>query len=131
MTAFADTSALFAVLDRDDDNHGAAAAAFGGLIEEGLVTHNYVIVESAALAQSRLGADAVRALIQDVVPAIRTLWINEDVHRAAVAAFIAASRRKISLVDWVSFEVMRREGIERAFAFDRDFVSQGYRTVPR
>jgi predicted nucleic acid-binding protein len=34
------------------------------------------------------------------------------------------------LVDWVSFEVMRRERIESAFAFDADFDAQGFRTIP-
>jgi predicted nucleic acid-binding protein len=43
---------------------------------------------------------------------------------------LAAARRKVSLVDWVSFEVMRRTGIDVAFAFDDDFRAQGFRTVP-
>jgi predicted nucleic acid-binding protein len=39
-------------------------------------------------------------------------------------------RRRTSLVDWVSFEVMRRRGIETAFAFDRDFATAGFAVVP-
>jgi predicted nucleic acid-binding protein len=34
------------------------------------------------------------------------------------------------VVDWVSFEVMRREGIGSAFAFDAAFDAQGFRTIP-
>jgi predicted nucleic acid-binding protein len=36
----------------------------------------------------------------------------------------------VSLVDRVSFELMRREGIERALAFDDDFTEAGFETVP-
>ena len=43
---------------------------------------------------------------------------------------ITAIRRKVSFVDWVSFEVMRRAGVASAFAFDADFETQGFRTVP-
>jgi predicted nucleic acid-binding protein len=34
------------------------------------------------------------------------------------------------LVDWTSFLVMRRLGIDRAFTFDPDFTAQGFRVVP-
>jgi predicted nucleic acid-binding protein len=43
---------------------------------------------------------------------------------------LVASRRQVSLVDLVSFEVMRREGIDTAFAFDRDFERAGFQVVP-
>jgi predicted nucleic acid-binding protein len=32
----------------------------------------------------------------------------------------------VSFVDWVSFEVMRRRGLRRAFAFDPDFRAAGF-----
>lgn len=131
MTVFADTSALFALLASDDADHASAMSAFPGLREEGeILTHNYVVVEAAALVQRRLGHVAVRALLEDLVPALKVIWIDEDTHRAAVAALLAASRRRVSFVDRVSFEVMRGHGVERAFAFDDDFRSQGFTTLP-
>ena len=53
---------------------------------------------------------------------------SED-HRAAAAALLAAGRRGISLVDCSSFEVMRRLGLERAFAFGRHFAEAGFQLV--
>jgi predicted nucleic acid-binding protein len=44
-----------------------------------------------------------------------------------VAALLAAATSDVSLVDWTSFELMRRKGIETALAFD-DFERQGFRT---
>jgi predicted nucleic acid-binding protein len=45
-------------------------------------------------------------------------------------AVLAAVTRRVSLVDWVSLEVMRRTGIDSAFVFGADFEAQGFRTVP-
>jgi predicted nucleic acid-binding protein len=131
VTAFVDTSALYAVLDRDDENHAPAADAFSSLLESTpLVTHGYVVVEVTALVQRRLGIDAVRTLHDDVLPALEVTYVEESLHRSAVAALLAAAARDVSLVDWASFELMRRLGVSRAFAFDDDFVRQGFELVP-
>lgn len=100
--------------------------------DETLVTHNYVVVESAALVQRRLGPSALRPLLDDLVPLLDVVWVDPDVHRVAVAALLAAQeRRDVSLVDRVSFELMRRRRIDTAFAFDRHFEREGYALVPQ
>ena len=43
--------------------------------------------------------------------------------------YLAALRRRLSFVDWVSFVLMREAGLEQAFAFDRDFAAEGFRLV--
>lgn len=131
MTVFVDTSALYAVLDRDDANHAAAAAAFSSLLGTAvLVSHSHVAVESSALVQRRLGADAIRTLHDDVLPALEVSYVDESLHRSAVAALLASGARDVSLVDWTSFELMRRLGAVEAFAFDDDFARQGFDLVP-
>jgi predicted nucleic acid-binding protein len=123
---FVDTSALLALLDEDDDHHHEAAAAMRFLIATAeLVTHNYVHVEVLALARRRLGPMAVGKLMDGLLPALTTTWVDEPLHRASLAAHRAAGPG-VSLVDRVSFEVMRREGIDQAFAFDADFEAQGF-----
>jgi predicted nucleic acid-binding protein len=69
-------------------------------------------------------------LHEDLLVPIQVVWVDDDLHRAGVTALLAALRRQISLVDRVSFELMLRRGLERAFAFDRDFARQGFETVP-
>jgi predicted nucleic acid-binding protein len=132
VTTFADTSGLFAALDADDENHERAREAWASLLqnEEMLLTTNYVLVEAFALVQHRLGMDALHVFVNDVVPMLRTEWITEEDHGAAVQAVLAAGQRRLSLVDCASFAVMRRLGLEEAFAFDRHFRQHGFRTVP-
>ena len=41
-----------------------------------------------------------------------------------------AGRRRLSLVDCTSFEIMRRHGITAALSLDADFAQQGFRLLP-
>lgn len=129
MSVFIDTSALLALLDADDPEHGDAVSAWRELAEEGapLLSTNYVVVETIAVAQHRLGLDAVRALTRDVLPLLEIVVITPEIHEAAVAAVLMAGRRQLSLVDCSSFELMRRREVGRAFAFDRHFREQKLR----
>ena len=125
---FVDTSAIYAVLDRDDHEHNLAKETWGLLLDsqETMLTSNYVLVECCALAQHRLGLEAVRAIEEEMRPMIKVQWVDEQVHRIAMAALLAARRRKLSLVDCSSFEVMRQRQVRRAFAFDQHFVEEGF-----
>jgi predicted nucleic acid-binding protein len=127
-----DTSALYAMLDRDDENHPAANEAWGRLLQddEPLLVTNYVVVETTALVQHRLGMGAVRVLCGDVLPALDLHVITEDEHRHAQNAMLAADRRKLSLVDCSSFQVMRARQVRRAFVFDPHFREQGFEVLP-
>ena len=130
MTAFVDTSAIYAVLDRDDDSHIAAKATWHTLLQRGtkLVTTNYVLLETAALLQNRIGIASVRALREGVVPLLEVEWIGESRHAAGVEAVLSANRRKLSMVDCVRFQVMRQHRIQAAFCFDPHFADQGFIT---
>ena len=88
MVTFVDTSALYAFLAADDEDHASSVDVYRRLTTalEPLITHSYVVVESTALVQRRLGFEAV-ATLQDTV--------------------------------WPQLEI--------AWAFDRDFVDQGFR----
>ena len=129
---FLDTSALLALLDGDERNHAACAEAWRALLaaDERVVTTNYVLIETFALVQRRLGLKALQVLCAEFLPLIDINWLDKETHEAAVGALLTAARRKLSLVDCVSFEVMRREGLEKAFTLDRHFEGQGFVRVP-
>ena len=132
MRIFVDTSALYALLDRDDNNHLRAKRGWADILNLGhtLVTSNYVLVESFALLQNRLGMGAVRGFQEDILPLINIEFVTPAIHQSGVAALLSASRRSLSFTDCVSFEIMRTTGIKTVFAFDPHFKQQGFPTIP-
>jgi len=128
LTVFVDTSALFALLDAEDSGHSLAFPAWGSGIDEcaGFVTTNYVLVETISLVQRRLGIDAVRILIDEMLPMIDTIWVTDADHATSLSLLLMAGRRHLSLVDCVSFTVMRRLGIREYLGLDPHFEEQGF-----
>ena len=132
MTTFVDTSGIYAVFDRDDTNHSRAAEAWRRLLADGapLLTTNYVLLETSAVLQRRLGVADLRAFHEDVVPLLEIQWIEEAHHQAAVEAVLAAGKKKLSVVDCVSFQVIREHGVRTVFCFDQHFREQGFEVIP-
>ena len=128
---YCDTSALYALLDRSDVNARLAANSWEGLADASipLVTTNYVVLETIALVQARLGIDAVIELRSLVDPFIAIHYVDAALHLAALEQLVSLSRRAVSLVDCASFAFMRQHGISRAFAFDRHFQEFGFRAA--
>ena len=129
MTAFVDTSAIYALLDRADDGHGRAVRGQTSLVGEELVTHSYVVVEVISIVRRRLGPAAAARLIDEFLPAVTVVDVGANVRARALASFRAAVSTDVSLVDRTSFEVMRDLGITNAFALDADFESAGFTLV--
>ena len=122
MAVFVDTSAPYALLDRDDAYHLEAAEAFRHPLAawERPVTHGHV-VESVALVQGRLGLEAVRALGRDLRGVIPTAPVEGGLHHMALTALLAFRRKDLGLVDWTSFFSLRERGLRKALAFDEGF----------
>jgi predicted nucleic acid-binding protein len=131
LATFVDTSALYPLIVADDPDHAAVREAFAGLqVErEQLLTHSYVLAESIALLQRRVGLVAVRRLA-DLLPLLSVHWIDRDMHERAFEGVLASDRRAVSFVDRVSFLLMRDLGMSRAFALDADFAEQGFEVIP-
>jgi len=127
---FLDTSAIYALADRRDPHHDLAKERFQALLDVGeeVLTHNYVLVEAMALVQSRLGLEAAVRLAEDC-RAFRVEWVDEATHEEAIRRLARSAKRRVSLVDQVSFLVMRRRGVRVALAFDSDFEEVGFQIL--
>ena len=119
-------------MDQGDANHPAAARWFSSLdLDPGnsLITHNYVIVETTALIQNRLGRKAARKFLEVLLGKAAVHFVDETTHNLAATAFLAGGSSN-SLVDRTSFEIMKKLGLRQAFAFDADFRREGFVTIP-
>lgn len=119
--AFVDTSAIVALVDRDDQTHGAAVNAYHTLVDDGyrLFTTNHVIRETYDLLAATLGHAVATQWLQDVGLAVY-VTDNQDEERARER--ILTSSRPIRYSDAISLSVMERLGIAEAFAVDPDFL---------
>ena len=128
---FLDTSAIYAWADAADPHHHTSVRRLEAILDLGerLLTHNYVLVESIALLQARLGVAAAMKLARDS-DAFVIEWVDSDLHASGIRALERSKKRHISLVDQISFLVMKRRDVEIAFAFDPDFASAGFRLFP-
>jgi len=124
---FADTSAFLALLSSSDSEHPRARRSFERLRKEAatLVSTSYVLVETCALLDRRMGREAVRRFREDMAPLLDVVWVGHELHENAMDLLLASSR-SISLVDAASFVCMQRLGLDRAWAIDRHFDEQGF-----
>ena len=91
---FLDTSAIYALADTLDANHDRAVELFSRALthEETLLVHNYILVESAALLQRRLGTTSAMQFMRDA-DTFQVHWIEADDHRRSIAIWHERKRR--------------------------------------
>jgi uncharacterized protein len=124
---FLDTSAIYALADQKDEYYAQARESFGSILSQGgqFMLHNYILVESVALIQRRLGLEPAKKLLHDA-GWFRVVWVDSSLHELASDYFQKHATRNISFVDCISFVLMKQEHIREAFAFDEDFEKAGF-----
>jgi predicted nucleic acid-binding protein len=126
--AFADTSGLLAFLVESDREPRIARAAFALARSQSrlLLTTSYVLSETYALLGRRAGWDAVSGFREGFAPLLVVAWVDAALHEAGLDLLLARRRRRLSLVDAVSFVAMRQRGLTQFFGFDADFEAEGF-----
>lgn len=129
MRVFVDTSAILAVLIKEDENHQLAQTVWKQLITNRtkLVTTSYVLLETIALLQRRFGLPIVHIFQKRIRPMLNIEWVEGQLHEAGIQSVLTLNRRQVSLVDCTSFIVCRNLQIEMVFAYDNHFLEQGFR----
>ena len=130
-TVFVDTSAFYALMDRSDNNYEEAVGFWPSLLENDfyLYTSNYVLVETLALLQNRLGFEAAHLWHGDILNLAEILWIDKSIHDLSYELWLSLGRRRLSIVDCISFASMRHFKIEKVFGFDKHFTEQGFEII--
>jgi len=125
-SVFVDSSAFYAVLTTTDPFYPQARALFEQAERERwtLLTTNYVVHETWALLQARMGWKAVDDFLDVFLPLCRVEFVDPVLHAAGVARCRQAHLRELSLTDCVSFEFMRTHDITEAIAHDAHFAHE-------
>jgi len=125
---FIDSSAGYTLMDRSDRCHNTAAELWQYFIKSDaqMLTSNYIVLETLALLQHRLGFKAADLWYRDILGIVDVIWVERNIHDLAYELWLSLGRRRLSFVDCVSFVVMRQNGIEAVFGFDVHFAEQGF-----
>jgi len=128
MRLFADTAGLFALVVKNDYMHIRAKLNFAYFAQHRaqLVTSSFVLVETTALLQRRVGLAAVHDFQSKIIPLLEIIWVNGDWYTRAIQRLFALNKRNISLVDCLSFEIMESEELTTVFSFDKHFAENGF-----
>lgn len=130
MFVFVDTSAWYALANRDD--------AAGDLVQAALearevrpLTSTYVFDEATTLVQKRKGHKPAVKLGEFLrSEAVELMPVDESDVEAAWQLFKERGDKRYSFTDCTSFVLMRRLGIKDAVALDDDFHKEGFRVKP-
>lgn len=124
---FVDTSAFYALSSDTDHEHAGACAIRERLRQDGvgLVTTNYVLLETVSLLQRRHGMEAARRFGDVVGEEVTLWWVTEPQHQTAWDYWKRRGLRGLSLVDCSCVVIMRELRISRVFGFDDQFRAAG------
>jgi predicted nucleic acid-binding protein len=129
--ALIDTGALIALARANDQYHARAVAIARRFLAAGgrFLGTTLVLSELHSHMLFGRGAGPARAAMTRLLDDAAHQWaaVPADLVREAVDRWLDRYKdQPFSLTDAVSFEVMRRERVTHAFAFDRHFVTAGY-----
>jgi len=90
----------------------------------------YVVLETVALLQHRIGLAPVLDFDERILPLLSVHWVNLALHNQGMKRLRREHRRDLSLTDCVSFELMRKLGLRDALALDEHFAQVGFTVLP-
>lgn len=133
-TVFVDTGYLVALELVNDQNHEAASKHWRSVIKSlpPLVTTSYVFDEVVTLFNNR-GHHAKAIEVGNRLlasPSVQMVDVGKDLFTESWIYFQQHKDKAYSFTDCVSFVVMKRMKIGKAFTFDNHFVQAGFKKIP-
>lgn len=127
---FVDTSAWYAIIDKNDKDHKAAVSKIQ-ILNRPLITSNYIFDEILTLLKVKLGSAIAinfgeKLWKQEVSTLIQ---ITKEDEEKAWNLFCQYADKGFSFTDCTSFVLMERLDIDTVFAFDDHFAQYGKFTI--
>ena len=132
---FVDTGAWAALAAPDDPRAAEARRFHAGLSRGGhgaLVTPDFVLDETATLIRMHRDVSTAARLVRGLLssPGVTLVQVDRDHLQKALELFEAHPDKRWSFTDCTSFVAMQDLGIQRAFAFDKNFEQAGFERLP-
>ncbi|MCE5329083.1 PIN domain-containing protein [bacterium] len=130
---FIDSSAFFALLDKNDTCHEKSLKFFNEIKENFYpFTSDFILSESFTLIRRKLGIGIATKLGEVVFSSniLKIFYIDENLILESYDLFKKYEDWQFSFTDCSSFIVMKNFRISKAFCFDEHFVNMGFKSVP-
>ncbi len=129
---FADTSYFVAFSGPNDSFHARAVELSANLIA-GIVTTEHVLVETGGLLLRPEDRPAYVNLVRDLEsdPSVEIVRASTKLFQAGFDLFARRPDKNWSLVDCISFAVMKQRRLKDALTADHHFVQAGFRALLR
>jgi predicted nucleic acid-binding protein len=127
---FIDTAYLLARVNRRDQYHSRANALTRQYIGRRFIVTDGVLLETGNALARRFRPAAIRLIEQFLAsPQIEVVYMTPELFAAAIALYKQMDDKQWSLVDCVSFVVMRERSIAAALTSDRHFIQAGFQAL--
>ena len=132
---FADTFYWIALADSNDSAHEQALTLTAERATAQIVTIDEVLTEylsffsTASEPFRRKAAASVEALLAS--PVVQVIPQSRESFRAGLQLYGARPDKGYSLVDCISMQTMRKEGLSEVLTNDRHFEQEGFRALFR
>ena len=133
MKLLADTGALLALFNPRDNLHQRARKFARDAAGTRFVVTELILSETVTRLRARTdaahAADVGAALLSS--RRYEVLFVDPPLVEAGLADLLRFADKRLSLVDAVSFAVIRALALDGSFTFDRDFSDCGFAVYPR
>lgn len=131
---FVDTSAWIMLINSSEKNHGDAKKRYGQLAGSRLAVTNLVISETYTWLRKKAGAeDALKFLNvmqqKTELGQLEVFYSDPGLEEEAVKILSKYRDHDFSYPDAVSFALMKKRNIKKAFAYDSHFITAGFNLV--
>jgi len=129
---FADTS-YFAAMCGPRDAYHARAKELNATLMAKIITTEYVVVETGGLLLRPEDRPAYVNLVRDLQsdPAVQIVAASGSLFQRGLDLFAKRPDKEWSLVDCLSFVVMKQHRLREALTTDHHFVQAGFRALLR
>jgi predicted nucleic acid-binding protein len=128
---FIDTGAFVARYFSHDQYHQRAVEIWNRIVTNGenCVTSNFILDETFTLLARKAGYEFALQRAKNIYAsqALKIIRPEEKEELSALDFFNKYADQAVSYTDCISFAIMKREKISRAFSFDRHFQLTGFK----
>jgi predicted nucleic acid-binding protein len=131
MIVFLDTVGLLALWDESDPWHRAAQSCFSELLgcRAELITSSFVLIECGNAAARRPYRSAVSRLRKQMEQRHRLILPTVEDWQSSWSSYERGEADSAGIVDHVSFTLMRRLEVSKAFTNDGHYRTAGFETL--